>query len=196
MDNNTGQTTIFTTVKSFAIEIGIILFLTAIVIGTLNFLKVIDIKALFSPQSNTVQVAKIPAITQTQPKPSGVQNRVQGNPYLQNIALIAQNKGLHYAQIVSEFEGKIKTINTTGGTDPVSKQKYQIRLELTIGTSSATTVQLYPQEAVSKIKILDAKKKELILKDLKAGDTLTIQNNIGALRQYPNNFNEIVITKM
>lgn len=183
----------FAVAKTLAIEIGIILILTSIVLGVLNFLKVIDIKALFAPQPSAPSVAVVnKSPVQKQFRPA---NSTQNNPDLQNLRLIAKSKALHFAQTLSEFDGKIKSIETNGGEDSVTKRKYEVRMELNIGSESATTVYLIPKEAMEKVKILDSNKEKLALQDIKVGDAVTIKTNVGALRQYPDNFNEVVITK-
>ncbi|MDO8269579.1 MAG: hypothetical protein Q7T54_02810 [Candidatus Levybacteria bacterium] len=186
----------FVVIRTLAIEIGIILALTVMVLFALNFLKVIDLKALFAPQASVV---KIPSVNkspqQNQFRPGNATNSAQNNLDFQNLRLIAKSKALHFAQTISEFEGEIKTIETNGGEDNATRRKYEVRIELNIGSESATTVFLIPKEAMEKVKILDSKKEKLTTQDIKVGDKVIIRSNVGALRQYPNNFNEIVITK-
>jgi len=183
------------TIKALAFEIGIILFLTTLVLAVLNYLKFIDVGALIAQPVNVSvsKIAQIPAKTLLTPSPAA--QNVQINPALPKLGLIAQNKALHFAQSISEFEGKIATVDATPGFDKDLNASYQIRMVVDIGTSSATTVLVYPKEALSKIKILDAKKSVLTFSDLKPGNLVTIKTNLGMLRQYPNNFNEVVITK-
>lgn len=187
----------FTAIKTFAIEIGIILVLTAIMIFVLDFLKVIDIKALVTPQENVQQVSTVNNTSaQNQPRPGNATNSAQNNLDLQNLRLIAKNKALHFAQTISEFEGKIKTIELTGGEDTASKRKFEVRMELIIGSESATTVYLIPKEAVGKLKVRDEDKATLDIDDIKLGDRVVITTNIGVFRQYPNNYNSILIEKI
>lgn len=186
----------FAVIKTLAIEIGIMLVLSAIVLVVLNFLKVIDVRTLFEPQPSVSKVA-VANNSSVQKKIGSAKNTnsMQNNPDLQNLRLLSKNKALHFAQILSEFEGKIKSIETNGGEDVVTKRKYEVRMELNIGSESAAIVYLIPKEAMEKVKILDSKKEKLAFQDIKAGDTVTIKTNVGALRQYPDNFNEVVITK-
>lgn len=196
MDIPKEPSTTFSFIKTLVIEIGIILILSFLVLLTLNYFKVIDVMALFSPQSDTPQISnsnKVPVTAQ--PKPSGVVARTQNSPAIQGLQLLARNKALHFAQSITEYEGKINSIDILGGEDSKSKVKYQVRLELSIGTGSATFVAMYPKEAIEKIKVLDSTKKALTIKDLKVGDAITIKTNTGTLRQYPDNFNQIEITK-
>lgn len=195
IDNPNSDSSPLAILKTFAVEIGIILSLTIVVIATLNYLKIIDIKVLFSPQPDIVQksennISPSPKLSSTRSA-----NTVQNNPGLSQLQLLSKNKALHYAQSLTEFEGKIKTIDVAGGVDGASNRSYQIRLELNIGTESATFLAMYPKEAMEKVKILDSNKKALTIKDLKVGDFVIIKTNLGTLRQYPNNFNEVVITK-
>lgn len=186
----------FAVIKTLAIEIGIILFLSIVILVVLNFLKVIDVRALFAPQPSVPNVSVVnKSPVQKQFSSANSTNSAQNNTDLQNLRLIAKSKALHFAHTLSEFEGKIKSIETTGGEDVVTKRKYEVRMELNIGSESATTVYLIPKEAMEKVKILDSKKEKLVLQDIKVGDAVTIKTNVGALRQYPNNFNEVVITK-
>lgn len=187
--------TTLNTIKALAFEIGIILFLTTLVLIVLNYLKVIDLGALIAQSDNfsVSKIAQLPVKTLFAPSPAA--QKAQNNPALPKLGLIAQNKALHFAQSISEFEGKIATVDATPGFDKDLNASYQIRMVLDIGTSSAKTVLVYPKEALSKIKILDEKKSVLTFKDLKLGDLVTIKTNLGILRQYPNNFNEVVITK-
>jgi len=196
MDIPKEPSTTFSFIKTLVIEIGIILILSFLVLLTLNYFKVIDIMALVAPQSSTPQVSSSnKAPVATQPKPSGVVARTQNSPVIQGLQLLARNKALHFAQSITEFEGKINSIDVLGGEDSKTKVKYQVKLELSIGTGSATFVAMYPKEAADKIKVLDSNKKALTIKDLKVGDAITIKTNTGTLRQYPDNFNQVEITK-
>lgn len=196
MDISNNASSRFSVIKTFAIEIGIILVLTAIVLFILSFLKVIDIKVLFAPQENASQVSTvINSPNKNQFRPGNATSSAQNNPDIQNLRLIAKSKALHFAQTLSEFEGKINSIETNGGEDSATKRKYEVRMELAIGSESATIVYLIPKEAMDKVKILDSKKEKLALQDIKVGDSVVIKTNVGALRQYPDNFNEVVITK-
>jgi len=186
----------FPAMKTLAIEIGIMLFLSVIVLVVLNFLKVIDIKALFAPQPSVsrVSVANNSPVKEKH-RPANSSNSAQNNPDLQNLRLLSKNKALHFAQTISEFEGKIKSIETDGGEDSATKRKYEVRMELNIGSESATIVYLIPKEAIQKVKILDSKKEKLALQDIKVGDTITVKSSVGTLWQYPHNFKEVIITK-
>lgn len=196
MDTSSEIPSRFVVIKTFVIEIGIILFLSIVILVVLNFLKVIDIKALFAPQPSVSKVSVVnKSPVQKKPGSAKKTNNAQNNPDLQNLRLLSKNKALHFAQTISEFEGKIKSIETNGGEDNVTKRKYEVRLELGIGSESATTVFLIPKEAMDKVKILDSKKAELVLQDIKVGNIVIIKTSVGTLRQYPNNFNEVVIAK-
>jgi len=196
MDIPKEPSTTFSFIKTLVIEIGIILILSFLVLLTLNYFKVIDIMALVAPQSSTPQVSSSnKAPVTAQPKPSGVVARTQNSPVIQGLQLLARNKALHFAQSITEFEGKINSIDILGGEDSNSKLKYQVRIELSVGTGSATFVAMYPKEAMEKMKILDSNKKVLTIKDLKVGDAITIKTNTGTLRQYPDNFNQVEITR-
>lgn len=194
--NNSGQpSSMSKVIKTLVLEIGIIILLTSVVIAALNYFKIIDVKALFSGQSSISRLSK----NNLNPVPSQINSnkgasRNQSSPAIKSLTVLARNKALHYAQTINEFEGKIKSIDISGGVEKNTKLKYQVRLELGIGTGSATFVSLYPKEAMDKIKIVDSKKKTLTINDLKPGDSVTIKTNLITLRQYPNNFNEVLIT--
>lgn len=173
--------------KSLVVEAGIIVILAFLVLIVLNFLKVIDIAALFSTKLNSSR-----GVVSNQGT-AVINYKTRNNPLIQRLQYLAVNRALHFEQLVSEFEGKVKAIDTVEGIDPNSQLKYKLRIELHIGTGSATTTVAYPQEAMDKIKIVDVNKNAITAKDIHIGDTLIIRNNVSTLRQYPNYFNDVLI---
>lgn len=175
--------------KSLVIEAGIVLVLASFVLIVLNFFKVIDIGALISTRPNSSKVMV------NNQGGTVVNYKTRNNPLIQRLQYLAANKALHFEQLLSEFEGKVKSIDTVEGIDPNSNLKYKLRITLHIGTGSATTTVVYPEEAMTKIKITDSNKNAISSKDLHIGDTLIIRNNVSNLRQYPNYFNDVLIRK-
>lgn len=185
-------------IKGMLIEGLIILILTGVVIAVLNFFNIIDLKALFVSQVNNVTLKNTPGNIPVQ------QNVILSNKnesvslthpdYAQpNISVASKNKALHYSQILSEFEGKILDISTKPGLDPDTKASYSAKLIVGVGVDKITL--FYPQQALDKITVQDATKKNMSMGDLKVGDAITVKTNTGILRNYPNNINAILITK-
>lgn len=186
----------FVNVKALIFELVIIVGLTALIIGILNYFKVIDLGALIV--DNTVatpeKVANLPIV----PVKSGgapIQNKVQVSKFQQDWFTISKNKAMHVAFSVYEFEGKIVSVDTKKGYDEAYNSGYSVKIVISVGTDGDKVTLLYPEQAIKKIKVADTKKKELTFSDLKADDIVVINTNLGTLRQYPNNFNSVVITK-
>lgn len=186
----------FVNVKALIFELVIIVGLTALIIGILNYFKVIDLGALIV--DNTVatpeKVANLPIV----PVKSGgapIQNKVQVSKFQQDWFTISKNKAMHVAFSVYEFEGKIVSVDTKKGYDEAYNSGYSVKIVISVGTDGDKVTLLYPEQAVSKIKVLDNAKKPLTISDIKVGDKLTINTNLATLRQYPNNYNSVTITK-
>ncbi len=199
-DTNVNSQSVLSTARSLAIEIGIIVLLTAIVLAVLNYLHVIDVGALISGSTQTQVSVAPPAKQSADVQKFNLQNVnfANNSPALfpRNLMQIANNKALHYAFAVSEFEGKISSLSASGGVESGTNMKYQVMLVLNVGSDSAKTVMLFPQEAISKINIADTNKKTLTFTDLKPGDKVIIKTNMALIRNYPYNFNEVIITKI
>ncbi len=196
MENNTSTTT-FGILKAAIIEIAIILILTSIVIFMLNFLKIIDIYALFArkPNFQPSQNAKIKPNSFDNQRLSQKQNYIKLNPAQPDLNIVSRNKALHMAQNISEFEGKIITIDLNPEVDTATKASISAKLVVGVGKGSESATLLYPTLAMDKIKVVDSLKKVISLKDLRVGDKVTVRTNTGTLRAYPNNINQVLITK-
>lgn len=188
--------------KAIAIEATIIVALTAIVVIVLNMLKIIDIQALFSHSA----VSPLSSIKQnekpTNPNGSAVGkqnkspilNQQASGSALPPFAPILKNKALHYGLTIFEFEGKVRTVTLT--FDEKNKSRITaVAIGLALGTDEEEILLKYPEEAVDKISVKDKSGAKLAISDLKANDNVTIKITIGIVRKYPNNYNDITITK-
>lgn len=180
----------------FLIELAVILFLSGIVIALLNYLKIIDLAAFFtSQQMSNIQV-QAPNKTQTQSAQSGNSQPMQTVQNLSqpNLNLIIKTKSIRLAQTISEFDGKIISIDTTGGKDERTGASYSAKLVIEVGAKDEPVTLFYSQKAIDKIKVQNSAKKVLSLKELVPGEKVRLRTNTSLLRPYPNNVNEVLIT--
>lgn len=183
-------------IKAFVIEVVLIVGLTIVIVAVLNYFKVIDLGALIV--DNTVATPEKVASLPSAPVKSGgapIQNKVQVSKFQQDWFTISKNKAMKVAFTVYDFEAKIVSVDTKKGYDEAYNSGYSVKIVVSVGTAGDKVTLLYPEQAIKKIKVVDSKKKELTFSDLKAGDGVVINTNLGTLRQYPNNFNSVVITK-
>ena len=185
--------------KTFLMEIGIVLVLVVVTLVELQYFKVVDLGKFFpkefAPQSQQVQQKPVSNLVNV--PSSTVDPRFQAIKKIQQeVTLIAKNNALHSALFLIEFECRIMSIDTAGGVDKDSNLLYKVRLVVNVGKGKDTSTILYSKESISKVKILDADHNILGFSDLKKGDFITIKTNLGILNQYPNNINESIITKL
>lgn len=183
--------------QAVLVEGGIILFLVVIVLVALNYANVINIGALL-PGSQPQPVKNIQT-NQNVNKNAQQKKPASNSAGFNMLQTLAKNKALHYSYTVTEYEATIKTIDTKEGIIPGTKMKYYTAMTLVAGSS--TPLPLYiPSEAMSKLTVnatsKDGKLSTIKITDLKEGDKIVVKVNTGNLRQYPNAYNSITLTKL
>lgn len=195
--------------RAIAIEIGIVAVLVVAVIAILNYLKLIDVASIFPKNSSSNSLSKsVPSekgkgrsdpqkLAEIVEQNYGLEDYlvIPYNPTLPKLDVVAHAKAFHYAKILTQLEGSIVVVSIDPGIDKKSGLHFEKRLVVEVGTESAKIELLYPKEAESKIKVIDQNKNVIKFTDLRKGDAITIRTDVAIVRGYPNNINEVVITK-
>lgn len=186
--------------KALLIEAGIVLGLVLVVLVALSYFKVIDLTSVFSlstfsPPKNEQNVIPIQIITKPI-APDKTNNNLLSTlvKHQQDILKLNGNNVLRLSRIVTEFEGKIISIDSGGGVDPEG-QEYKVRFVFSIGNKGDVMPLLVSEQGISDLKIYDPKRNLINLTDLKKDDIVIVKVTDGILADYPKNFREVQITK-
>lgn len=182
-------------VKALIFEAGIITVLVIVMIFVLNYFRIIRLESFFVQKtvnsSTELAVNKaLPTMVSTQ------QGRLQIAQ--QSIQRMIKANAFHYSNVITEYEGVLKTLDFHGGKIPNTEKDYKIIMIVNLGATQDAYPTYFPQEAMPRIKVFDKIGDNLIpiaLSDLNVGNKLIINYSLSNTMPYPNNLNEAIITR-